>query len=684
MRGPIDRALRVPGFACTIARVGLLSAVLCFGSGLSCAPADGGGPGNGSPPPVPVVQPRITIDTTAGRIIIELFIVQAPQTVQNFRQYVADRFYEGTIVHDVVRGKSFTAGGYDGDLRLKTTRGPVVNESNNGLSNIRGRVALHEPDGTGSGTSQFVINLTDNADQDFNLSSGQRGRTVFGRVVSGMEVADVIGGLTTGQRAAQDGRQLRNVPTDTVRIIQAFDSTNGDEVGPGPNRPPVADAGPNQVSAVGLTVTLDGSASSDPDRDDTLSFSWVQTSGLAVALSDPTAVRPTFTAVQVATLTFELTVLDRFGGLSRASTTVSVAAPDNSPPVANAGPDQIRLISELVVLDGTASSDPDPGDTLSYEWTQIGGAPRALSSTTIARPTFTAPAVGDTLTFELRVTDSRGGQATDRVVIEINTPPVADPGDNRLVPSKINARLRGGDSHDPDSGDTLTYEWTQSAGVSVQLSASNIAEPTFVVPDTAGPLAFLLRVTDNRGASSTASVTITVARDPNVRLHTSMGDIVLDMLTDEAPITTANFYQYVEDGFYDGTIFHRVVVTPDPFVIQGGGFLPSLDRQQGLRPAIKNEFGADRSNVRGTVAMAKLSGDPDSATSQFFINLADNSANLDAQNGGFTVFARVIEGMETVVDAISQVATENRAGPGGITFQNIPVVDVLINLATFE
>ncbi len=158
---------------------------------------------------------------------------------------------------------------------------------------------------------------------------------------------------------------------------------------------------------------------------------------------------------------------------------------------------------------------------------------------------------------------------------------------------------------------------------------------------------------------------------PNlVRLTTSMGDMLFE-LVDDAPITTENFIQYVEGGFYDGTIFHRVVID---FVVQGGGQLPDGSTPEGLRDPIQNEFSPDRSNVRGTVAMAKVGGDPDSATSQFFVNLADNSENLDNQNGGFTVFAYVIEGMD-VADAISLVEVDAN---------DKPVEDVLLIKAERE
>jgi len=116
-------------------------------------------------------------------------------------------------------------------------------------------------------------------------------------------------------------------------------------------------------------------------------------------------------------------------------------------------------------------------------------------------------------------------------------------------------------------------------------------------------------------------------------------------------------------------------VVPD-FVVQGGGFLPGMVKQDGVRDPIVNEFSPERSNLRGSLAMAKLGGDPDSATSEFFFNLGDNSSNLDTQNGGFTVFAHVIEG----VDIVDMIATVPLGGNSG----NTPIDDVILIRAVRE
>lgn len=149
-----------------------------------------------------------------------------------------------------------------------------------------------------------------------------------------------------------------------------------------------------------------------------------------------------------------------------------------------------------------------------------------------------------------------------------------------------------------------------------------------------------------------------------VRLVTSVGPIDMRLMDEQAPRTTANFLNYVRTGAYSGMFFHRLV---RGFVLQGGGLNWDATRQPplGLVPVggrIANEFSPVRSNTRGTVAMAKVDGNPDSATNQWFINLADNSANLDQQNGGFTVFAQVLPpGMHTV-DALASLPLVNASG----------------------
>jgi len=153
-----------------------------------------------------------------------------------------------------------------------------------------------------------------------------------------------------------------------------------------------------------------------------------------------------------------------------------------------------------------------------------------------------------------------------------------------------------------------------------------------------------------------------------VRMLTVYGVVDVALYDGAAPRTVANFLSYVRSGAYDGSFIHRAV---PGFVVQGGGYVWTAQGlgQINTLPPVVNEFSPERSNVRGTIAMAKVEGNPDSATSQWFFNLADNSLNLDRQNGGFTVFGRVIGAGMSVVDAMvgKQVV---QAAP----FNQLPIV----------
>lgn len=161
------------------------------------------------------------------------------------------------------------------------------------------------------------------------------------------------------------------------------------------------------------------------------------------------------------------------------------------------------------------------------------------------------------------------------------------------------------------------------------------------------------------------------AANPIVVMETSMGTIKIELFEDKAPVTVKNFLSYVDDKHYDGLIFHRVIET---FMIQGGGFEPGLKKEKKTKDPIKNESGNQLSNTRGTIAMARTS-EPNSATSQFFINVKDNTFLDRAKAGdgvGYCVFGRVIDGMD-VVDKIKVVKTGTKNG-----FDDVPETDVVI------
>lgn len=159
-----------------------------------------------------------------------------------------------------------------------------------------------------------------------------------------------------------------------------------------------------------------------------------------------------------------------------------------------------------------------------------------------------------------------------------------------------------------------------------------------------------------------------------VKLQTNYGPIVLELDFDKAPLTAENFAQYVKDGFYDGTIFHRVI---DNFMIQGGGFDPDMQQKETREP-IQNEADNGLKNDCYTIAMARTM-EPHSASAQFFINVADNDflnhSGKNMQGWGYAVFGKVTEGTE-VVDKIKAIATTSKAG-----HQDVPVDEVIIEKA---
>ncbi len=175
-----------------------------------------------------------------------------------------------------------------------------------------------------------------------------------------------------------------------------------------------------------------------------------------------------------------------------------------------------------------------------------------------------------------------------------------------------------------------------------------------------------------------------------VRMKTDMGDIVIELDAEKAPVTVANFLKYVKANHYDGTVFHRVI---DGFMIQGGGFAldggKPVEKETG--EGIKNEGRNGLKNGKGTIAMARTS-DPDSATAQFFINVGDNASLDFPNNGGYAVFGKVVEGMD-VVEKIKAVETGTRelvmrhpaTGERIVApSQNVPVKDVVIKSVTVE
>ena len=279
-----------------------------------------------------------------------------------------------------------------------------------------------------------------------------------------------------------------------------------------PNQPPIADAGPDQTGQIGTAVVLDGSASINPDDVPApLSFSWTQTDGPPVTLEGANTAQARFTPTSLGTYAFSLVVSD---GADESEDSVVVTIV-NQPPVADAGPDQTGRAGVAVLLDGSASDDPDDAPSpLSFAWTQIDGPPVTLEGADSAQARFTPAALG-IYAFRLVVSDGEA-EAEDSVVVTIvNQPPVANAGPDQTGQVGRLVQLDGSASTDPDGVPApLAFAWTQTDGAPVTLAGADTARPSFT-PTALGTASFRLVVSDGE-AESEDSVSVTVVNQPPV------------------------------------------------------------------------------------------------------------------------------------------------------------------------
>jgi tetratricopeptide (TPR) repeat protein len=314
----------------------------------------------------------------------------------------------------------------------------------------------------------------------------------------------------------KDDKGDSSIPHDTTITVKYI------------NQPPIASTTTtDQTVNAGDIVSLDASNTKDPDRSDSLTYSWKQTAGPSVEINDANAPIATFTApsnlLSDVVLRFQLTVSDSKNATDTAEVNVNVKhiPPPNNAPVAKAGKDITIKEGAFVYLDASNSQDPD-GDTLGYSWRQIGGQAVTLNNANTVKATFTAPS-GITsdiiLEFELIVKDNKSASSTDSVKVTVkhspplNKAPVANAGPDQTVNAGNKVTLDGSASTDPD-GDPLTYSWEQTGRVQVTLDNANVADPSFTAPTVSSSdiqLKFSLTVKDDTGAiSNPAKVTIIV------------------------------------------------------------------------------------------------------------------------------------------------------------------------------
>jgi cyclophilin family peptidyl-prolyl cis-trans isomerase len=386
---------------------------------------------------------------------------------------------------------------------------------------------------------------------------------------------------------------------------------------------------------------------------------------------------------------------------------------------------------ESVTLTARLLNIAEPS-SVTFEWSQVPSQTVELEGANTSTASFEVPSVAAGETLEFRVTVETADGTTYSDTLEATAvgpselvlpagwqverlPETADP--NATTPSvhamgspnagqEVSLAARLPDEIDATS---VTYRWFQTYGGPVELQEDNTADASFEAPSLPAEQILRFRVdvevpdgTIEDAEAAVAQVAVVVAADPNfgvatgieeeeegegwtdedypqVRLKTNRWTIVLELNRQKAPRTVDNFLQYVEDRFYDGTIIHRV--EPN-FVIQGGGYEPGLIKKETREP-IRNESDNGLKNERGTVAMALVPGDLNSATSQFFINLKDNHA-LDASDGanGYTVFGRVADDSWSAVEQMAEVETESQTSPEGDRYNYVPVEDIVIMHAT--
>ena len=206
--------------------LGCLFATLVAGSAFAQAPAPAAPAAStdAAATPAAAPAPKVRFTTSKGVFVIEVYPDKAPKSVENFLQYVTDKHYDGTVFHRVIDGFMIQGGGFTADLKLKPTRAPVANEANNGLSNLRGTLAMARTGDPNSATSQFFVNVVDNNRLDYVSSENgfTWGYAVFGKVVEGMDVVDLIKAVETGAQPPLPGNAVPKEPVviESAQIVE--------------------------------------------------------------------------------------------------------------------------------------------------------------------------------------------------------------------------------------------------------------------------------------------------------------------------------------------------------------------------------------------------------------------------------------------------------------------------------
>ncbi|UCG17827.1 MAG: peptidylprolyl isomerase [Phycisphaerales bacterium] len=432
-----------------------------------------------------------------------------------------------------------------------------------------------------------------------------------------------------------------------------------------------------------LTVGQEGTYSATPDAEGEFSYAWevITTNGPpgdVVTLGPPDEAETTAVAAEAGSFIFRATVTsDDTGEVGSGQITVVITeAPELGVTIEGPESGVVGTKFELSAVVEEAIGN------LAYEWRVTSGE-ADLEDEDQATVGVTPTAAG-TVELEVEVTDEATGQTAGAT----HTVSVAQTEALQVSASSSSPLLRVGDevtlsaSVEGDS-DTIDYAWEVLDGPGT-IANPTVAEATLTA--TAGAtirVQVSVTVPDETEARTGSAEVVVVSYEaesgdrPEVAIAVqNIGTVGLALEVDAAPKTVANFLQYIDEGFYDGVLIHRVV---PGFVIQGGGYRPAgdeLEKLEPTRPPVESEAPNGLSNIRATVAMALVGDDADSGDTQFFINLDDNSSNLDEGPPPFTVFAEVIDGGMDVVDQIAAVETGSRSGLNDVPIENVVMTSI--------
>ena len=516
--------------------------------------------------------PQVTMHTSLGAVVFELYPNQAPLSVANWLAYVQADFYSQLIFHRVIPGFMVQGGGFStGLVQLAPLYASITLESDNGLLNQRGALAMARTNDPNSATDQFYVNLVNNTSLNYSVTN--LGYAVFGQVTQGIEVIDLIAGVATKTVGS-----YQNVPVADVVILDAQETSGG-----------TLQTGTGVISVSGLEsqATWDYSINGGVD--------WTAGQGQSFVLQ-PGSYPANAIQVRQIDAASNVSVVSKLAG----SVSVIVQSP------------QVSITSDMDLLH--ANQVAHLRFVLNQDSTDFTAADVHVQGGTLSA--FTGSGRNYTATF---------------------TPQAASQGQAVIDVASGTFHNASGQINLDDQALTLRY-------------------------DTQAPLAPLLLPQG------------TWTRNPVVTLQTTAGVVTVELLPNAAPLTTANWLHYVNTGFYDGILFHNVVPS---VLVQTGTYASGLVAQTATALPIALESNNGLLHQTGSLAMVRSSTGPDTATTGFFVDLANNTGlnYVSPTSPGYAVFGKVTQGL-SVLSAISNATTLTG------NYANVPATEVRIQNAS--